>query len=66
MRGQRHEWKALFESASQKESSSVLDAPIHKALPRRLAGVQIVTDLKVGMAVALQAELREFTPPFER
>jgi hypothetical protein len=41
MGDQRHECKALFESASQKGQSSVLEEPIHRALPRRLAGVEI-------------------------
>lgn len=44
----------------------VLEEPIHSAFTRRLVGMETETGVKVGMAVALQAEVREFGRPFER
>lgn len=44
----------------------VLDEPIHSAFRRRLVGMETEAGVKVGMAVARQAEVREFARPFER
>jgi hypothetical protein len=44
----------------------VLDELIHSAITRRLVGMESEAGVKVGMAVARQAEVREFGRPFER